>query len=245
MNGTTRAIGLGFGIVLLAGFLGTGCQTARMAVDEGLSASAEEWAVTGRQGFLAGRKLSFGPYTVTDIRRGWKKTSTWSVFGLKSSKASQRFEFALQNEQGDAWPAECATGVKWKDLQGGFLEGTLTIGLESDTVFACVFGQAPGPIWKLAMSQGSRDLVLNGILSDGARNIEVRGTRSLQGTPIALTEPSGYEFFDGSRPIAAVEVMNAGAVWLDRALDPALREPVAAAATALLLYRDIQQHAGE
>ena len=58
-----------------------------------------------------------------------------------------------------------------------------------------------------------------------------------------LMENAGFLIYDGARLIAAVDLVNAGAVHFDQALPAVIqREPLAAAAAALLLYRDISRN---
>ena len=57
-----------------------------------------------------------------------------------------------------------------------------------------------------------------------------------------LMENAGFLIYDGPRLVAAIDLVNAGAVHFDRNLAAIVREPLAAAAAALLLYRDISQN---
>ncbi len=81
---------------------------------------------------------------------------------------------------------------------------------------------------------------MQGTLSQGNQVLAVRGTNRLAGTPFPLGDTSGYVFEAGGRTIAAVEVINNGAVWLSPGLDPALCGPVTAAISALLLFEELR-----
>ena len=73
------------------------------------------------------------------------------------------------------------------------------------------------------------------------RSVAVKGTDRLAGTPLPLGETAGYIFEQAGKPIAAVEVINNGAVWLSPDLDPALRGPVTAAISSLLLFEELRK----
>jgi hypothetical protein len=71
--------------------------------------------------------------------------------------------------------------------------------------------------------------------------ITVQGTNRLAGTFLPLGETSGYSFAAAGKTLAAVEVINNGAVWLAPDLDPALRGPVTAAIASLLLFEELRK----
>ncbi|OQA24921.1 MAG: hypothetical protein BWY59_01978 [Verrucomicrobia bacterium ADurb.Bin345] len=233
----------GLGLLIASAACLCGCTVARMAVDPSLAGGAQELPVQGRQGFVWNKPLEFGGFKVTDIDRGWLKRMKWDVFGLTGEKARQSYEFKIASGNGPAWQAKCATGINRKDLElDNFLNtgGSLKVELESDVLFACTF-TAPRGEWKLIMSQGTRQVVLNGILTDGSKQLLVEGTRELAGGAWPMMEPTGYHFLLNGRFVGAVEVLNAGAVWLDGSLDENTRMAVASASSALLLYREIHE----
>lgn len=236
-------IATGVALVLIGVILG-GCTIARMALPQSL-ASTTEMPVTGRQGFGFNKPLHFGNYVAADIHRGWLTRTKFGALGFAASKAKQSYWFKLKEAEAIVLEAQCATGVKSKDLElDNFLDsgGTLGVELESQTLFACTFTQ-PGTedAWRLAMSQGTGAIVLNGILTDGVTSIMVRGTRELEGGKWPLLAPTGYHFVKNGQVIGAVEVINAGAVWMLEAESEEARRAMAAAASALLLYRDIKE----
>ena len=220
------------------------CTTARMACPVELSASAVEMPVTGRQGFGLSESFRFGPYDVSDIHRGWRVTTTWGILRYGSSKSEQPFEFKLRTHDNAAWQAHCATGVRWKEMEiNNFMDtrGTLEWGLSSHALFTCEFSspdkQEP---WKMVMKQETQDLVMDGLLGDGATRISVKGTRELAGGAWPLTEATGYLFYRDQDLVGAVDVLNQGAVWIEKDLPDDMRRAVAAAGSALLLYRDLR-----
>lgn len=240
MNATVQRMVRG-GLLLAVGvLLVAGCQTARMALPPGLEGQGEELVCVGRGGFSLAENFSFGPYAVSDVRRGWTRRFAWGLAGYERSRTRQSYEYRLTTPADTTWFGQAATGVRREDLKGTVAGGELTWGLTFDLNFVTRIGQEGRPAaWTLLLGQGSTDETPRGSLSDGQVVYAVEGTRRLAGTSIPLMEPSGYVITRQGRPVAAVEVLNAGAVRFAGDLAPAEKEPLAAAAAALLLYKDI------
>ena len=221
------------------------CTTAKMACPPKLSSSAVEMPVSGRQGFGLSEVFSFGPYKVTDVHRGWRVTTAWGVLGYGSSKSEQPFEFKVQANAHVPWQAHCATGVRWTELEfKNFMDtgGDLEWGLSSNALFTGEFSR-PGneKPWKMVMRQETGDRVMDGLLSDGAIRISVKGTRKLAGGAWPLTEATGYLFYGDRGLVGAVDVLNQGTVYIIKDLPDPVGNALAAAASALLLYRDLRE----
>ena len=233
---------LSVGLCFLLGL--AACTTAKMACPPGLSASAVEMPVTGRQGFGLSESFRFGPYDVSDVHRGWRVTTAWGIFGYGSSKSEQPFEFKLRAPDNAAWQAHCAAGVRWNEMElNNFMDtgGSLEWGLSSHALFTCEFSPPDKKKpWKMVMKQETQDLVMDGLLGDGATRISVKGTRELAGGAWPLTEATGYLFYRDQDLVGAVDVVNQGAVWIEKDLADDTRSAMAASASALLLYRDLR-----
>ena len=229
-----------FSVLLLS--LAAGCTTARMAIPADLEARSDVYPCVGRGGFTLSEKFSFGPYDVVDVRRGWTRRVAWSIAVYERSRARQQFEFALHTPAGQTWQGQAATGVRKQDLKDTVAGGELTWGLAHDVGFVARFGRAgQATAWNLALAEERGGILLNGTLTDGQATYRVEGTRQLAGSSMPLMENAGFLIYDGARLVAAVDLVNAGAVRFDQELTPTQREPLAAAAVALLLYRDISQ----
>lgn len=231
------------GWVLSASILAvSGCQTARMAVPAGLAADADTYPCIGRGGFSLAEKFTFGPYAVTDVHRGWTHRVAWGIVMYENSRARQQYEFALQASSGRSWQGQAATGVRKEDLKGTAAGGELTWGLSRDVNFVARLGLAgQSNAWTLVLAEERGGVVLKGLLGNGTATYRVEGTRQLAGTSIPLMENAGFLIYAGTRLVAAVDLLNAGSVHFARDLTAVQREPLAAAAAALLLYRDISR----
>ena len=221
----------------------SGCTTARMAVPAELESRAEALPCLGRGGFTISEKFSFGPYEVADVRRGWTRRVAWRILPYERSSARQQYEFTLKTPSGRTWQGRAAVGVRKEDLKDHIAGGELTWGLSRDVNYVARFGvDGQTNAWTLALAEEKNNVVLQGTLTDGQAAWRVEGTRSLAGTSIPLMENAGFLLYEGPRLVAAVDLINAGSVLFDRDLPPAAREPLAAAAAALLLYRDISKN---
>ena len=220
-----------------------GCTTARMAIPADLESRADAYPCVGRSGFTLSEKFSFGPYDVVDVRRGWTHRSAWRIALYERSRARQQYEFSLRMPSGRRWQGQAATGVRKQDLKDTVAGGELTWGLARDVNFVANLGlDNQTNAWTLALAEERGGILLNGTLTDGQATYRIEGTRQLAGSSIPLMENAGFLIYDGTRLVAAVDLVNAGSVRFDQALTPAQRDPLAAAAAALLLYRDISRN---
>ena len=223
----------------------TACQVARMEVDASLlKPGALEMPVEGRQGFGFKEVFAFGPYKVDDVHRGWVNMTSWGIAGFSSSKARQAYRFAVSHDQEEICRAECATSVKWKDLDlNDFLGtgGTLTMDLHSDTLFMTTFTGSDKQVWKMVMTESADYRMLEGVLSMDGEVVEIKPTRELAGSAFPLTEVVGYHFVLEDKTIGAVQVINDGTIWVSESLAQSMQDALAGASASLLLYRDLKE----
>ena len=231
-----------FSVLLLSA--AAGCTTARMAIPADLEARSDVYPCVGRGGFTLSEKFSFGPYEVSDVHRGWTRRVAWSLASYGRTRARQQYEFSLRMPSGRRWQGQAATGVRKQDLKDTVAGGELTWGLARDVNFVARLGLArQANAWTLALAEERSGILLNGTLTDGQATYRIESTRQLAGTPMPLMENAGFLIYDGPRLVAAIDLVNAGAVHFDQALSATIqREPLAAAAAALLHYRDISQN---
>ena len=238
MNFPTLRRCLSCAVLLLAG-----CTSARLAIPDDLESRADVYPCVGRAGFSLSERFSFGPYEVSDVHRGWTHRVAWGIAMYERSRARQPCEFALRTPSAQLWRGQAATGVRREDLKDTVAGGELTWGLSRDVHFVARLGRdAQTNAWTLLLAEDRDGILLRGALTDGPTTYRVEGSRQLAGTSMPLMENAGFLIHDGPRLVAAVDLLNAGSVHFDPSLSPAQREPLAAAAAALLLYRDISQN---
>ncbi|NCC50749.1 MAG: hypothetical protein EOM20_05975 [Spartobacteria bacterium] len=235
----SKYISMGFLVGLtVVSILAGGCTTASMQVPSALQ-GVPVLAVTGRSAFRFNESFQFGPYAVTDVKRGWTSGSSWGLMGFRSTHKNQQYEFSLVAADAE-WKAQCATRVSRKDLEQNLWGGELTAQLDLDSAFICTLhSESTGATWKMLMSRKTGQAVMDGTLSDGVSSITVSGTRSLKGSSIELSTATGYTFEINGSVVAAVQVINNGAIWLVPSIPRETQDLLAAAATALILYDDI------
>ncbi|MHC4183349.1 MAG: hypothetical protein ACYSR0_08370 [Planctomycetota bacterium] len=122
----------------------------------------------------------------------------------------------------------------------GFLGGGFGIEFSSNKQLVCALKQeGSDKPSKLVMSQSASETALQGIMTDGATQIDISATHKLATTPWPMNEPTGYVFHIRGRPVGAVEVINKGTVWLNNSVTPETRSALAATSAVLLWYQDI------
>jgi hypothetical protein len=219
----------------------SGCHAARLAVPPDLGATAREAPCKGRQGFAFNGDFSCGPIQVRNVHRSWTGSSGMATWEFVSARARQRYEFAVTDGTGPVWDGQFAVvaGMAQAELYD-FLGGTLEIEIDNRaSLIGIVMNRETGQVWKLAVARTSGTDLVKGTFRSGTWSIAIDGSRKLAGTPLPISEESGYVLMDEGRALAAVEVINQGAVWIDPAATPDLRGALAAASAALLLYRDL------
>jgi hypothetical protein len=233
----------GWLLLLFAGLSLSGCRVAHMALPQDLQSESSELTVEGRSLMIFSKSFQFGPYHAIDVHRGWTRGEGFSIWGYSASEAEQKYEFSINESDRTTWEVQCTTEADWRQLETqGFLGGSLTIEFSSNQQLVCTLkregGEKPS---KLVMAQSINDKVLQGMMTDGATQIDISATHKLDATPLKVSEPTGYIFNIGGRSVGAVEVINKGTVWLNNSATPETRSALAATSAVLLLYQDIKR----
>jgi hypothetical protein len=229
-------------LILLAAALlfSSACQMARMALPPNLAAEAREMVCVGRQGFKFNEAFDFAPFKVLDVHRTWTTIQGWDGFWFSSARASQRYEFTTQEPGGPYWDARCAVGAAVTDVEiRNFLGGDLKMALDGGQTLLGLLRERGYKAWTLALGQSVSERSLSGILEKGNVRIEIRAQHQLARTSLGSFEAAGFILTLEGEPVAAVETMNRGAVWIHPGVKPEIRSVLAAAAAALLLYQDL------
>ncbi len=203
--------------------------------------TAERLPVSGRQGWKRVERLAFGPFTVHDVARSLTKGSDLKfgadkVAFYEGSKRRQTFGFLVSENGQLAWRGAAATNLHRRALERG-----IEIELRNKSGFAATLtpADAADAAWTLELSETS-ERPMKGTLKRGSAVIDVEGTNRLAGTRLPMGETTGYLFKEGGRTLAAVQVINNGAVWLAPDLAAPQRGPILAAISALLLFEELR-----
>ncbi|MBA2244924.1 MAG: hypothetical protein H0W11_08200 [Gemmatimonadetes bacterium] len=227
-----RPLALAFLLPLALG----ACQTAQMRLPETLT-SAQRMPVEGRQGWKLNERLRFGPFEAHEVRRSWTRGRDGRVLMASGSQRDQRYSFTLREGGEDQWRAECQAALSVVSIDVGVVEIEPTNRSALDCRLQSL--HEPSEYWQLVLTE-SRERPLSGALRGRESTLGVKGTNRFErGLPTQMT--TGYEIAEADRTLAAVEVVNSGAVWLQPDLDPARRKLLSATAAALLLLEDLRE----
>ena len=224
--------------ILLAAL--AGCTVARMEVPQTLMENSDELAVTGRQGFTWGKDLTFGDYKLTRIKRGWTTTTSWGIMFWSKSKATRKFQFDMKSPYRDGWTEVLAvTNARTQefDFAGRDWEATLAFATEYLTVADF---HMDDELWTVVLaSNPDTGNIMEGVITNGKRQIKIEATRKLQGAAYDIADEVGYYFAENNEYIGAVENINAGAVFMQRTIDSKTRDLLAVGSGVVFIYTDI------
>ena len=232
----------GWLLLLFIGLSISGCAVAHMALPQDMESASSEMTVEGRRGLAAfNSTMSFGPYNVTDMHRGWTRGKGFSILGFSSSKAKQKYEFSINETESPVWNVQCASGAKWKKLKGFLGEG-ITAEFGTNKQLVCTMEQeGTNELAKLVMKQTRHELVMEGVMTAGGNKIDISVIYKVAGSPFKLSDPTGYVFHIGERPVGAVEIITKGTVWIINSVEPETRSALAATSAVLLMYQDVKK----
>jgi hypothetical protein len=225
-------------------------------IDEGLKLNSQAMRAK-RKGISAIGKYEFGPYKVVSGKAGWTTTTSKSpLFSDNSSiKSSSKKSFVFVSERGDTAKANLSVAENVEIDGGSWFIKTFTPWSDAEVktgegIFETSFAFSPdfGP-WQMVaiypvaaevdgVFQMDDHTFFRGILSDEHMHIEIAAIHiNEEGKSPLLNPYLGYEFWEGDKSLAAVQVLpgNKWYIWIREDLDPHLKFVLASAATAMLV----------
>lgn len=212
----------------------SGCSSARMDLPADL-AGLSAMPVEGRQGWKFNEKIRFGDFEAREVDRSWTKGSDFRILTYSSSKRRQSYEFTLVERGSARVNARCEAAFR---ARGAEVRGVEIVGTDR-TALECAIRALDDPqdVWTLRMAE-ERERPMKGSLRGTGASYEVIGTNRVAGGVLPVENASGYRFQQNGHALAAVDVLNDGAVYLGSGE----RRPVlAAAAAALLLHENLRE----
>lgn len=216
-------------ILVVLSMAGCASMTAEMDLPEEL-AGAVVMPVENRRMLELGSKpmLDFAGWQVTRFSRGWTREAVSDLFWTKTVDRTQRYAFVLA---GAAEPIDVVCGAmadldRWavidvERVQSYELRCEGIVAGEENELFTLEVGTRVGHLeWA-----GERLLVIP--------------TSGLKDSSWKFQDRTGYVIEDDDGPIAAVEVLSPGRVWMLDEVADELKDVVAAATSALLLYDNL------
>jgi hypothetical protein len=225
-------------------------------IDELLKLNSQAMKVK-RKGVSSVGKYEFGTYQVISSKSGWEKTTRKSpLFSDNTSmKSSSNMSFVFVNDEADTSIANIRVAENIEIDEGSWFFKTFTNWSvaevqKAEGVFETVFSfSSDTTLWSLVviyptavevdgMYQSDDQTEFRGILTDNHTFIEITVITENEDGKSPLFNPFlGYEFWQGTRSLAAVQAMplNKWYVWIRDDLDPDLKFVLASAATAMLV----------
>lgn len=190
---------------------------------------SDSFTVEGANPRRWNQPLYFGEWRTSTVNEGATRSFLADLDIVQIGKADQGYRMTL----GDTF-VECHTREVVIGRAGFFVD----VNLGREPLLVCGLDDA-GSRSVLALSRtGKIEPALRGELRGvaGGPSLEVRSIQRVSGSAIPSGEPFGYELLSDGRRVAAVETINRGRVWIDP--NASNRDTLAAAAAALLLFRD-------
>ena len=213
-----------------------GCRSAQMPLADEFT-GAQRLDVEGRQGFKIKENLRFGTFDAVEIDRSWVKGSDLQIMMYEGNKRFQRYNFLVREAGQPRWRVECEAFLRERTVT----VRTVDIDVVNRSSLTCQASDegSASTTWSLRLTEREQQ-ALTGTLEGAGSPIYIAGTKELAGGLPGETE-SGYTISNAAGPVAAVEVVNNGAVWFLEDQGPP-EDILAAAAAALLLLEDLRAY---
>lgn len=229
-------------LALLTPFLYS-CKAPGMVPPASLSDTIP-FKVGGSSGLFSDKKITFGPYLSSSIKRSWIHGSGSTNFYRAREKNHQRYHFVLSRSKQELWDVECYQEASYKGLE---LDGW-EFGIDQRSQLSCTMVFVSDITRKAYLHMAATDKhsltrqqePLSGYLSKGKGNIRIEGISNGR-TLFSRVGTRGFNLYNDSRIVAVVEVANKGRVWFDASLEEQESDLLAAASSALLIYEDLRK----
>jgi hypothetical protein len=216
---------------------GTACMLFLLAACSSVSTAridmpADALLVEGANPRRWNQQLSFGSWRTISVREGAQRSLLVDLGVIELARADQAYRFALESPAGTT-NVECHTREVVVGRAGVFVQPSMG----REPVLVCGFERGESQSVFALTRSGRVEPSLRGELRQiGGPTFDVRSVHRVIGSPIASGDPFGFEILENDKVLAIVETINRGRVWMD--IDVENRDDLAAAATALLLFRD-------
>ena len=232
-------------LTLLVAVVTTVAAQKKPLFDPALTDQAEQHDLKVKTPFLKKAKIEFGPYHLSDSRRGGTKlgASGWAVFdiGPERIETSQKSELSLTDGH-DIIDAELLFTSKTKNLNAGSA-GKFTPKDETDFyAFLYVSNDAP---WQLHLHQDGLHWTPGwpeGSLRTDGKHIDIKSVTTSageKGLGALMVNNSGLEFREGNEVLAAVQLFEDRRVLFAQGLTEETRLAIATAVAAILYQYEV------
>ncbi|WP_205503543.1 hypothetical protein [Rufibacter psychrotolerans] len=225
----------------------TSCSVPQLRVSEAMTQEATVLPVVGRPAFRLSlgqeKGFGFGAYKLEDPQRGWTRKATYGEGSpLQVAEGLQKYSFGVRDTlRQQTWWVQAAARLNATTVQAA----GWSVDLDRQREFLQVAFRSPeSGEWRMALADPGnylerKDFV--GKISNGTQEIEVFPLYKWEGKSLPSGTVLGYEFSRGGHVLATVQTVNSGKVWMKNTLSPDLRQVLASACGALLLYNQLGQ----
>ena len=190
--------------------------------------SVQPFPVSGANPRAWTSTLSFGPWHSAKAVQGPTLGFGLKLLGVSLGYSSQAYQLSLTD--GKDWQhMECISAAVTGTKDGW----TLDLSLGEKPVFACGI---QGKVNSTMQLKAKWDNKLEGTSQLSDRVVRINSLHQLKGAAFDSMDPVGYLLSDHQGPLAQVEVINSGKVWIDPSLPGNIQLELAALVAALLLY---------
>lgn len=223
------------------------CSTRDIKVSNDLKNNADVYRVSGNSGLLINKKISYGDYSTSPVKRGISTSSKVTLLGISKTNAEQAISFVQNTPDGKS--AEVFAMNLYNNNQFDLLRGFKKYFNSFQNGFlAMITPQDSNKLWKVFISNENTGTALKtetdyGYAIDEAGNeIKINGTKYLDNNSFFTndTKTFGFELVQNGKSIGAVSVINNGNVWISRDLSPDMKLVVASIASALMTKNNLK-----
>lgn len=235
----------GWPLLLLTCVMSSACTLSHMEVHESVLARSDGWTVERPSARMttATYDMKFGPYLAKNVDQSNFRKRTGKIDGGTMSKGRQWFSFTLL---GGVETIEVSCKLLFEEEKYPIVYG-LYVSKGSDQS-ECTLkksdGSRLGEVIVNAIGGGDDQGQVGGVLV-GDRSYAIIQSHQIEGGVVGSYWVSGYRFEEFGAPLAAVDVLNKGKVYIPRDIDKSKQDVLAASSVIMAVFADLQWNANE
>lgn len=224
-------VGWCMGVILTLAY-GTGCAPVRLAVPERLSSDDSILEVKSRLSFGRG-EVQAGAFQALEVRKGPKVAL--ELTGSQGNAREEGVSFLVAYQGREVGEVACRLRYEQIGLNLRLKEG-LTPAPNVNCLIALEGDDGPG---RLLLQSRRPAGTFSGMLELSGQRLDVYSTEAASNARVETT--IGFVINRAGRPVAAVQTVNGGGIWVDETLPEATRQRLAASSLALLMLQDFNR----
>lgn len=224
MNRIHKTLGIAVAAVSFAG-----CAAPRMVAPKDIASGARVLEVKERSsasGSFVDESFRLGDYQIADVDRDATSKKSSGGAGMSSDSAKTSYQYKLK-AKGDTWIGSCYSVARDKS------SGSISISLSRQLMCECVAEKRDERASARVGGQSENEA---GELKLAGEKYSLSPVEETDKTSFAAG-PAGYRVDAGDKPLAAVEVIRPGRVWLDKDLSEDDAAPLSCVLAGLMLYQ--------